>query len=1348
MSQESDRTSNHQHGQSSLRAACDSVPECARSTQDHQEASDQQTIRSADSAAHHHIIHKQRDLGRTGDCVRSADSASVPLHETTSRQDSAETYASARPIADAVHIRGASAVRSEKFVAPSERFVATHTAQQRTSSFPPEPLNLAGSSDEIAGSLNKSIIDGLEDTQQRQRRYTPVSIAASSADYTTSAGISDPVPLNGNFRGDASAEGGEIMDELVSRLQRDLASAMDSKHVSQSKLDELGRLQEKTVAELEALKSELSGCRRQLSEAQRSEVTCQNDLSVAVRQGAKLSKQYEQSQADVGTLKADVYKLGQQLLESMNAQDDLMDQSMLLLKQRDEAYRARDEARKDLEKVKEEHTTGSASSSSTQLAGADAVEAMRMLRDTAIEQRQDTARHLAASREECQELRSRLAAKERLLQEQCRRMYGRGASDGSGGNSSSDGSHSDGSCGPHSAREMHQDLMRLKKELKAMADECDLLRQQCLVAKKERADSLTEQETIISRSYRLQQDMDGMKEELATSQQAITKLKAELAKGDQNLKHAQKEKLEAQQSRDWAFEERSRIINERDMARADTTELQRSRDKAVSDHVATMRDADSLRHEVDNLTKELHNCRALRDCYQSQLDERALYWQADYATREVQIRKGLDGQLGFTIGGGQDNPDMKLGSYIQVVDVVKDGPADGILNCSDLLIMVNNQDLTHVEQASAATMLREATSPLRIVLRRQVENAPFEVRLQGYKDYGIQLESHIVVTGLTDSNSMIAKQFNVQPGDRILKVDNMPVTNVEIGRVTHSIKTGKRNNPIRLTLFRPTLVAVRRPFSAALRSRSMGSGSGTGPPASAVPSSFGVPSTYFGDSVSNMVPSAGERLSLDDSDYVPSSGHGTMSSNERYTPHSHDRHVVSHRGVLSSIHSRTSSSGSGGDHQSRITTASVSSAPTSTTASAVKFSKSYTQVAPAISRGGGGSRTQSLNSGSDQVPAAGFSRLSAIESSPMSQVSTGGQTSSNTGTSSSNESVKDNSEGNPLLESVKQGEQRLQAIQRSRARNEANVDEFESTPSTDDKTRSMPANITAPYSTEAGATAAGRHNSPRRGSLPPQSKAEEQERRSCNNSVNSSESSSSVAAGSATSSFIEAGVSGNDSVRSLAIRSTSTGDGQRNAAIRFVVLSRNPTSGTLGFCIQGGNSSGIFISQITDASASHGETSGGGLQVGDRILEVNGTVLSNATREMAASCLRQSTTSVLITVKNDAAGYKAIKQPYDSVWYRAKFAFLASSKWQLTFAKGSLLHVIDTMPKKPNFWEATLYDSKGRSKATGMIPNRITVMSNQMSGVTGLEKGADPFSDAEPPQERPAATSGVASTVF
>lgn len=1075
-------------------------------------------------------------------------------------------------------------------------------------------------------------------------------------------------------------------EQLVARLQRDLALALDSKQVSQSKYEELSKSHEKTVREVEAMVQDLTTARRQLAEAQRSEETCQNDLAVALRQGAKLSRQHEQSQADVATLKADVYKLGQQLLESMNAQDDLMDQSMLLLKQRDEAYRSRDEVRKELDTLREECT---------------------------------------AAQEESQELRSRVAAKERLLQEQCRRMSGSAPPhEAGGGYSSSEGSHSDNGSSRQRMHELHQDLVRLRKEYKTICDECELLRQQCIVAKKERADSLNEQDSIVSRCYQMQQEIEGMKEKLVNSQQSVTKLKTDLAKAEQNLKVAQREKQEAQQSRDWAFEERSRIINERDMARADSTNLQRSRDKAVSDHVMTMRDADNLRHELDNVLREMHAVKALKDMYCTQLNSQAHYWQADYVTKEVQIRKGIDGQLGFTIGGGQDHPDSKLGPVIQIVEVVDSGPAHDVLKCDDLLVMINNQDLTNVTQARAAQMLREASSPLKIVLRRRgprVEAMPFEISLQGSKDYGIQLESHIVVTGLTP-NSVVGNK--VQPGDRILKVDSMTVTNMDIGRVTHSIKATKRTNPIKLTLLRPTATSVRRSYAASTgrRTRSMGSGN-SGPGVTSGPSvpSLGVPCASFGDSISNMVASAGERLSLDDGEYAVSSGHGTMSSTERITPGTNEKGYslnVSQRSALPSVHSASSGSG---DlvMPSGLSTSSSSHRPRRKTTGTSE--KGRISSAPKVSEP---APPAVVKPASGSAPPVGRSSEPASSEPAPSQ---------------------DLTELQPLIESVKHGEKRLQAIQQSRVHETSGgSDAVDELPSGDPRTKSMPASVVG-MTQDGNASHQSRRPGVRRGSLPVQSQVTDQEHHGSISSNGSSSSGLAGGAGSGASSSIEAGVGGSDNIHNPAIRNLSS-EGQRG--LRFVVLSRNPTSGTLGFCIQGGNSTGIFISQITDAAASRGEGPGGGVQVGDRILEVNGTVLNNATREMAASCLRQSTSSALLTVKNDMAGYQAITQPYDSLWLRTNFAFLANHSWELTFPKNSLIHVIDTMPKKGNHWEASLFDSKGRATRQGMVPSRMGVKSGKLPGITSLDDGMDPFSEAEAPAPPASPVQGTPSTVF
>ncbi|XP_032232353.1 disks large homolog 5 isoform X2 [Nematostella vectensis] len=155
--------------------------------------------------------------------------------------------------------------------------------------------------------------------------------------------------------------------------------------------------------------------------------------------------------------------------------------------------------------------------------------------------------------------------------------------------------------------------------------------------------------------------------------------------------------------------------------------------------------------------------------------------------------------------------------------------------------------------------------------------------------------------------------------------------------------------------------------------------------------------------------------------------------------------------------------------------------------------------------------------------------------------------------------------------------------------------------------------------------------------------------------------------------------------------------------LRWVYLKRSSSS--LGFNITGGNATGIFVSELDS-----GKDRPSGLNVGDQILEYNGMDMTMCTAEQAMLELCKPTAdSAQVLVQYNPTKYNSIKdQPGDSFYVRALYQRVAHSKDELSFKKGDILYITDSMHLGyVGCWRACLVSPEDALKReSGMVPSR------------------------------------------
>ncbi|XP_075684000.1 tight junction protein 2 isoform X2 [Rhinoderma darwinii] len=92
-----------------------------------------------------------------------------------------------------------------------------------------------------------------------------------------------------------------------------------------------------------------------------------------------------------------------------------------------------------------------------------------------------------------------------------------------------------------------------------------------------------------------------------------------------------------------------------------------------------------------------------------------LIWEQYTVTLQKDIKKGF----GIAVSGGKDNPHFDNGEpSIAISDVIPDGPADGILQENDRVVMVNGTPMDNVLHSFAVHQLRKCGKTAVIVVKR------------------------------------------------------------------------------------------------------------------------------------------------------------------------------------------------------------------------------------------------------------------------------------------------------------------------------------------------------------------------------------------------------------------------------------------------------------------------------------------------------------------------------------------------------------------------------------------------------------------------------------------------------
>ncbi|XP_060088827.1 tight junction protein ZO-3 [Heteronotia binoei] len=156
---------------------------------------------------------------------------------------------------------------------------------------------------------------------------------------------------------------------------------------------------------------------------------------------------------------------------------------------------------------------------------------------------------------------------------------------------------------------------------------------------------------------------------------------------------------------------------------------------------------------------------------------------------------------------------------------------------------------------------------------------------------------------------------------------------------------------------------------------------------------------------------------------------------------------------------------------------------------------------------------------------------------------------------------------------------------------------------------------------------------------------------------------------------------------------------------------------SIGLRLAGGNDVGIFVAGVQEGSPAETQ----GIMEGDQILQVNGRVFHNLTREEAVQYLLELMPGEEVTlhVQNKQDLYrKMIKSNVgDSFYIRTHFDFEKDTPSGLSFTRGEVFHVLDTMYRgKVGSWLAVRMGKGLQELDKGIIPNK-----NRAEQIASLE---------------------------
>ncbi|KAM3956975.1 LOW QUALITY PROTEIN: MAGUK family member discs large 5 [Aphomia sociella] len=254
-------------------------------------------------------------------------------------------------------------------------------------------------------------------------------------------------------------------------------------------------------------------------------------------------------------------------------------------------------------------------------------------------------------------------------------------------------------------------------------------------------------------------------ESLEQNNPEMERLRKQVDRLQGELADAQREAEVSKRRRDWAFSERDKLLQERESVKALCNRLRKERDQMVGEL------ADARRHggkKQSDLAKDLKNVRdtLIEERDAGEVGEQEFEWDII----DVELNwLGKDGDLGFELAGGRDEPYYPNDSSIYVTSVKKGSPVEGKIKPMDRVAEACGVSRWARSSAAAGALraaLARGAAGLRLQRARALRRA---LRLPDAR--ALALAHGIFVSKIT-CGSAAAQEGNIKVGDRIVSINN------------------------------------------------------------------------------------------------------------------------------------------------------------------------------------------------------------------------------------------------------------------------------------------------------------------------------------------------------------------------------------------------------------------------------------------------------------------------------------------------------------------------------------------------------------------------------------------------
>lgn len=172
---------------------------------------------------------------------------------------------------------------------------------------------------------------------------------------------------------------------------------------------------------------------------------------------------------------------------------------------------------------------------------------------------------------------------------------------------------------------------------------------------------------------------------------------------------------------------------------------------------------------------------------------------------------------------------------------------------------------------------------------------------------------------------------------------------------------------------------------------------------------------------------------------------------------------------------------------------------------------------------------------------------------------------------------------------------------------------------------------------------------------------------------------------------------------------------------RFISFQKD---GSVGVRLTGGNEVGIFVTGVQPGTAAFMQ----GLQSGDKILKVNDIDMRGFTKEEAVALLVgiQDQVNLIVQHRKDEYEDAINNQKGDSFYIRTHFSYESSGKGEISFRKGEVFHVVDTLYNgNAGSWLVYRLGRNGQEIQRGVIPNSARARELAQAQQTSSKKEGD-----------------------